>query len=243
MTLVKPLVIISLLVLLLSCGIDEYYYLPQLSEGRVTRSLSSDAVIEIPSISSEYYYATGFILFYRIYISNFPTDTIDSIGQISTQLLSDYNAFVPFIDPVNTSSIPGLTTFSNRGYYELELEGVNIRNVLSRSGGTVHIHFPLSSGDRPIITFNNNEYPLIRSNGRGSFNPVPEDRYFFSSPDLNSSSNANSITNADVSNTGAATEYAYVSMYIVMVGQNPRNFSRLYSKPTHINIFRLPNIN
>jgi len=51
--------------------------------------------------------------------------------------------------------------------------------------------------------------------------------------------NANSGLNMDVAS--GQVGHAYVAMYIVAVGQNPQNFSRIFGKPTFINIFILPN--
>jgi hypothetical protein len=243
----KTLVIFSLCLLtLLSCGIDEYYYLPQIPESRIERRFNTEAEINIPSnlLAQVDHYATGYVIFYKIYISGSDNDTINGILSNNSRILSDYNALLPYIDPANATSIPSLTTFSSRNYYELELDGTNIKNtVLSKSGGTFSIQFPLTSGDKPFINFNGNNYSLYRSNGGGAFNPKPTDRYFFSSPELNDYANAVSTINADVSGQSGVSEFAYASMYIVAVGQNPSNFSRLYGKPTHISILKLTSLN
>jgi hypothetical protein len=236
----KTPLIITLCLLFSTCGIEEnFFYLPQVPESGIGRTLNTDAVISIPPLNQDY--ATGYIIFYKIYISDTNDNEIISILNNNTRILSDYNELFPYTDPSDTTKITSLNTFSSMRYYELELDdGTNIRNtVLSKSGGTFDIKFPSASGDKPFINFNGNKYILYRSNGGGTFNPKP-DRYFFSSPELNDSGNAVPSINADVSGQSGISEYAYVSMYIAAVGMNPENFSRLYSKPTHISIFILP---
>jgi hypothetical protein len=237
----KTLVIFLLCPFLLTCGIDEYYYLPQLPEGRIEKTQITEAEITIPAglLNQVDHYATGYVIFYKIYISkDVETSVIDTLNK-NSRLLNDYNTLFPFTDPSNTTSITGLTTFSGRGYYELELEGTNIIDtVLSKSGGTFKIQFPPITGDIPYIEYNGNRYFLKRSDGGGTFTPKP-DRYFLCSDELADYANATALINADVYGQSGVSEYAYASMYIVAVGQNPRNFSRLYGKPTFINIFIL----
>ncbi|GBU27713.1 hypothetical protein R84B8_01252 [Treponema sp. R8-4-B8] len=87
----------------------------------------------------------------------------------------------------------------------------------------------------------------MRSDDGGKFSPKPEnDKYFRNSDDLKNYTYATSTINADVSgqqNDVNNQTQAYASMYIVAVGQNPGNFTRLYGKPTHINVFLLPPMN
>ena len=240
----KKLVIFFAGVLFTTCGVQEIYYLPQVLSN-IGRDFNTEARITIPSIS-QYYYARGYRIFYRIYISDHPT-TSDISGSpsdrssISSTLVSDYNYFASLTDSTNTASVPNINTFRNRSYYELEFEGIrDITSVLTTAGGNVTIRFLGIIGERPVLIINGKEYILSRSNGGGTFSPVPEDRYFFSSPELNAYGNANSEVNADVAGRSGVSQYAYVCMYIVATGQNPTNFTRIYSKPTLISIFRLP---
>jgi len=233
------------LLTLLSCGIEGSYYLPQISESSVGRVFNTAATVQVPAIDmTEHYYASNYVIFYKIYISSLDSNTIIDILNNNSRIASDYSALFPYIDPTSTSSIPSLNTFSGRGYYELELEGADIRKtILTTGGGLLNIQFKPIPGERPSVIFNaTREFILYRSNGGGTFNPKP-DRYFRGSSDLNDYTNAMPTINADVSAQSGTTEFAYVSMYIVAVGQNPDNFSRLYGKPTHINIFKLPPIN
>lgn len=251
-----PIIFSLCLFTLLSCGIEEYYYLPQVPESSIERILNNEARIDTSGVidptPTGHYYATGYIIYYKIYISSSNNaDTPDGIMSINSRIRSDYNSLSSYTDPANSSSIPSLTTFSSRGFYELELyfNGKNIiQTVLSRSGGTFKIFFPLSRGvinpsfpsvTGPYIESGGNLYSLYRSNGNGAFNPIPTDRYFFSSPELKDYANATPRVNADVSGESGVSEYAHALMYIVTVGTNPNTFSRIYGKPTFINIFEL----
>ena len=225
---------------LFSCGIDEYYYLPQLSESSITRISNTEAVINLPSIS-QYYYATNYIIFYRIYISDHlassDIQTPSLRYDISSYLASDYDSLYSLTDPTNSASITSVNTFINRNYYILEFDGTNTGNILSGSGGTLRIIFPTGQ-DRPYV--NNNQSYLRRSSELISPEPAG-DPFFRNTPELNNSAYAISTKNADVA--PGRNNYAYVSMYIVAAGYNNELFSPIYSKPTHISIFKLPDAN
>jgi len=253
MNCLKTTVILASCLFLLTCGIDEYYYLPKVPDSGVVTQSNTNAEVYIPSglLNQVDHYATGYVIFYRIYISNLELNTVsDILNYTSSKIYSDYNSLLRYTDPSETTYITSLTTFSGKGFYELELEGIDIKStVLSKSGGTFNIQFPTRPGDWPNIEYNENEYSLLRSNGLKEggtpFNPVPEDRYFFNSDDLRNYANAIPTINADVAgqqNDVNEQTNAYASMYIVAVGQNPTTFSKLYGKPTHISIFKLPSL-
>jgi len=246
MNYLKTTVILLLCFFLLTCGIDEYYYLPQVPEGGIFRQMNTKADINIPSnlLNGVSHYATGYVIYYKIYTSEIDNDNIEILrGDDYPRIKSDYTGLFTYTDRTNATSIPSLTTFSNRGFYELELANINIGTVLSTNGGTFSINFQPITGVEPFIEFNGKNYILLRSNGGGNFNPIPNDRYFFSSDDLkdyNNSSQKNSTINADVSGQDGIPQHAFVSMYIVAVGSNPKNFSKFFGKATHISIFKLP---
>ncbi|MDR3020360.1 MAG: hypothetical protein LBU66_05600 [Treponema sp.] len=227
-----------------SCGIEEHYYLPQLPESNIIRDLNTEAVINIPSLdSNRYYYATNYSIFYRIYISDHLTDAYiqeTDLSNINSILLSDYRAFLSLTDPTDSSSIPSANTFRNRNYYELEFAGREINDILSKdSDSRIRILFPTMVGDFPVVIKDGTEIRLRRSSQLVS--PVP-DLFFRSTVDLRNSANATSNANADVASRSGTNQYAYVSMYIAAVGQSA-NLSRIYSKPTHISVFKLPDHN
>jgi len=242
---IKISVIFTLsLLALLSCGIDEIPYLPQVPEGWITTVRTDRADIKLdPLFFDSISYATGYIIYYKIYIISTVYDTVPELISRNSRISSDYNALRQYTDPTNTSSIPSLNTFKNRGFYELELEKDKIREtVLSKTGVPFSIQFPLRRGEPPFIDITNTpNYIIYRSTDGGAFNPKP-DRYFLGSSDLKNyeyATEKSPTINADVSGQSGVSEHAYTSMYIVPVGIN-KNFSRLYGKPTHISIFKLP---
>jgi len=240
---IKALLIFTLcLFTLLSCGIEDIPYLPQVPQSGIDTYFTDRAEITFPPLTdpSLVGVATGYIIFYKIYISALDSTSIDDIKSSNSRMSNDYSTLSRFTDPTNASSIPSLTTFSNMGFYELELKEINIKTILSTIGGTFSIIFKLSADEKPCID-NGTKYTLYRSNGGGTFNPMP-DRYFFSTDDLKNYDNATPTFNADVSGQDGVSEFAYTSMYIVAVGIN-KNFTRVYGKPTFINIFKLPNVN
>jgi hypothetical protein len=219
------------------CGIEEYYYLPQKNNILVNDLYGAE--IDFPPVPSEYYYAANYEIYYRIYISDYFTASItttNEMSKISPSLASDYRYFEPITDPTNTSSITLTNTFKNRNYFKLELEGEKIDNVLSKDGGTLKISFPPTVGSYPSASFNDSTFRLLRSNDSS---PEP-DFYFRNTSDLRDYSKTNDIINRDIAGRSGTMSDAYVSMYIVLAGTDPVNFPPIYSKPTHISIFKLP---
>ncbi|MCL2210747.1 MAG: hypothetical protein FWB95_02370 [Treponema sp.] len=236
------ILIVFALFCLSACGIEDFYYLPQVSEGWVTRNFNTDAEVRVPAgFLSNYYYASGYVIFYRIYLSTIENGLSTNLSEINSTLFSHFRDLETYTDPTKTSSTVETSTFRTRGYYELEIEGANITDtVLSVNGGTFIIKFPTNPGEYPSISFNGNEYRLLRSTGGGAFAPVPSDRYFFNSMEIRDTANAISTVNADVTAiTGA--DNAYVSMYIAAIGRHQRNFSRIYGKPAFISVFKMTN--
>ncbi|MCL2809331.1 MAG: hypothetical protein FWD24_04600 [Treponema sp.] len=224
-------------ILFTTCGIEEYYFLPQLQElsgyNRFTQ-LNTYAEIYIPSIPSEYYYANGYVIFYRIYLSGTDGGDQNNLNIINPALLSDYNFLLPFTDITNNTSITNINTFSSRRFYELEY-------AIGAGGGNLKINFPTEQGGFPVISLNDdNLINLSRSSTLVSSRPV-NDLSFRNTTELNNNANAITTVNADVAQSTGQTGHAYAAMYIVAIGQNPQNFTRVYSKPTFISVFKLPN--
>lgn len=245
--------IITLIVLtaaFYSCGIEEYYFLPPAPEG--DRIDITVATIHLPSIS-HIYYATGYTIYYRIYLSS--TDITSTITQpqmtsINSTLNSDYNALFRFTDISDNASVATTTTFTNRNFHKLEVingndEVVPVSNVLTNRGGNLIINFFGIPGTPPVLNINGSDYILYRSHGFDSFEPIPDDDLrFFSTTELNSNENATSTINADVARSGTAAsgifDHAYVAMYLAAEGQNPVNFQQIISNPTFLSVFKLP---
>jgi hypothetical protein len=245
---IKKILILTVLLagaFFISCGIDEYYYLPQVPESEVTINLNTEAVISLPTITQSE--AISYIIFYRIYVSNFLTSSSANIAQISPSLASDYNFFSQYTNPANTTSILSMNTFRNRNYFELEFEGADRESILSKSGGTLRIRFPTVLWGEPVASLNElndgEEFSLRRSS-KQLISPEPRNDLFFrNTPELRSYENSNANINADVAGRTVEMQYSYVSMYIVTYGVNPGNFNSIYSKPTHIGVFKLPDTN
>lgn len=238
----KLVILASVLLVLVSCGIDEFYYLPQLPEDYITRNMNTEAVINLLPID-EHYYAGSYTIFYRIYLSETNNDgyiTQEIMPSISSSLSADYSILYSLTDPLNTTAITSSNTFSNRGFYEVEFDGRSITEVLSRNGGEIRILFPTATGEFPKAILSNGEEIILNRSGK-LISPEPRnDRSFRNTSELRENESANANVNADVApRPGSTPDYAYVSMYIVAAGTNPTTFSPVYSKPTHINVFRL----
>lgn len=230
---------------LLSCGIEENYYLPQVPQASIIRISNTEATINIPSISG-FYYALFYTIYYRIYISdqNIGAEIQLSnaeLRSINSQLATDYSIIFPNTDPVNTTANTAANNlFRGRGYFELELDAADFRSMLTPGGGRLVIRFPTATGEYPVAIVNDSEVHLLYRS-RDLITPEP-DYYFRNTAELSDSTKAVSNINADVQ-AGTSQMHAYVSMYIVAAGQNPTGFTPIYSKPTHISIFKLPNVN
>jgi hypothetical protein len=229
-----------------SCGIEDYAFLFPVS-GRVEVELNSKATI-ILSMAEVTDYFTHFTVYYRIYISAVPLSGSIGQGDLSTlnpTLDSDYRTFLPYTSNTDTTISTSIgNLFRNRNYQALTVEGADIEALLSPNSRnkTLALDFIQIPGTIPVLIIDNTSYKLRRSSGDGLFNPVPQDRYFLNSLELNTNANATSSINADVvalSGTAAAVRYTYVSLYIVATGIDP-NFSPIYSAPTFIAILRLP---
>ncbi|MDR3130088.1 MAG: hypothetical protein LBU18_00920 [Treponema sp.] len=248
---------VSLLLSLLSvsCGMEDYLYLYPVPAGNINKTLNTLAVFNLPDIDLDnFYYFTCFTIYYRIYISDIDESgaiAIGNLSRINSSLASDYAAFEPYTNSDTTISTSMATIFKNRSYYTLTVFGDDLDSVLSKSrlntngnrlaDNSVTIDFSPAPGALPVIVVNGTSYPLYRSNGDGAFEPAPQERYFRNTAELNRSENIKPAINADVVDKSdiSGTRYAYVSMYIVVTGTDP-NYTAIYSQPTHVSFFRLP---
>jgi len=246
-----------------SCGIEKHYYLPQISPSNVRMVLNTDAYLTIPNTlnSSEYAeYSPAYCIYYRIYLSNqdIPSEVLPELmSSINSTLLNDYNHFYSFTDPLNYTALLNPNSFKNRNYHELNFLNTNINSIITKAGGAFQFHFP-SFAQPPVIKETNRinpntqepfEHVLYRNSGTDingiDFTPEP-DRYFYYTEELLDNIDANNKINTDAvrpSNTSGTDRFAYVSIYIVAIGADPTKFTRIFSKPTHIGVFKLPRLN
>jgi len=236
--------------LLWSCGIEDIPYIDPIPQGNITQAMNNRAVVRIPGNSPGTTF-TNFAVFYRIYVSDTPqasTISTSIYSTINSTLASDYNSFRAYIDSTTQVNVDMDRIFQNRGYRYLVLEDTNTNNisistVLSESSLGQSLEFDFSSFKRPTITLGSNTYVLWRSDGGGLFNPRP-DRYFVNSEELWNPENINSQINADVVNnanlSASGRRYTYAAMFIVAVGINPSSYSNVYSTPSLIHVFLLP---
>jgi len=256
----KSIIILLLIFSVLSCGLDEEYHLEQVPENRVTWQSLHNASIDLPNLVPTY--ARGYVIFYKIYISELLVDSIQlsshELTLINPTLNSDYNSIFPSTDPTVITNTNVSNLFSTRNYYQLfYFKNPDSESSLPRNGVTIELFFP-TNRETPTLTIDPNSsnpdiYPLYRSLGSvGSFFEALPDRYF-----INSTSGEEAITNndniittppdfknRDVARTNSTNPqtslFTYVNMYVVPVGFDDRTFNNIYGKPTHVGIFRLP---
>jgi len=231
-----------------SCGIEEYPYINPIPQGNVIQTMNNRAVIRIPRDSPGTTF-TNFAVFYRIYISDTllqSTTSTSSYSTINPTLASDYSYFSGYINSTTQVNVNMDSLFQNRGYKYLVLEDPNINSinvVLSESSLGQSLEFDFSSFKRPTMKLGDNTYTLWRSDGGGLFSPRP-DRYFVNSGELRNPDNINSQINADVVTkanlTAADMRYTYAAMFIVAVGINSASYSNIYSTPSLIHVFQIP---
>jgi hypothetical protein len=251
-----PAMILSLLLAgssLTSCGIEMYKYLNPVNSG-IPMLFNTTAYISLPS---EDYYFRYFIIYYRIYISDLPVSgAVDTgaLAQINSNLYSDYTYFLSYTNSQSTVAPTAMeNTFAGRKYFRLELENASIENVLAMySGGNITLDFSEDPQFKPSLIMDDirsnpgaTRYQLSR-NTRGNNNPYADNYYFVNSDDVNNSAHISadsSNINQDVQAgaQGGSGQYTYASMYILAYGMDDSNFSNIYSIPTFIGIFRLPN--
>ena len=225
---VFPVFLLLLSFFLLTCGIEEFFYLPQVPESSIKVSMNANATISIPSIDSvEYYYFTNYAIYYKLYTG---ADYYSDLS-FNTDLRNDYNAFFPYTNPANTTSGGSIDNlFKTRNYYELKFEGESNNSMMPSTGGTLEITFPTSNIEYPYASLRNTSKSNVRL-CRSINEPVP-DQFLLNSPELREDTR-----NTDVSKRGG--DYVCISMYIVVVGYDNKLFKPIFSKPTFIENFIL----
>jgi hypothetical protein len=238
--------------LLCSCGIESYYYLPPVPSGNITTSMNEQAVIRLPNFNIAYF--SSFTMYYRIYTS-YSNDvgfslSRENLQRINSTLYSDYSYIEPYTSSTNSASA-NASIMTNRGYQPLFFESASggdiSSDILTDPGSELRIAFPQPSPSYPYpyLNYSGRTWYLKRSNGGGSFSPVPADRYFLNTSALNDHNNLTATINADVVNvsgSSSGTRHAYVAVYIITSGLNEQAYTPIFSIPTFVGIFLLPNM-
>ncbi|MCL1993089.1 MAG: hypothetical protein FWG66_09085 [Spirochaetes bacterium] len=244
----------------LSCGLEDTPHLDQPGEWRVTiRPDGVDLNLQgIPDFAGGH--ARNYAIFYRLYISDHLTLSVQTspavLSLINPALNADFSFFAPFTNPTVTVNTAGLgTVFTNRSFFELYVNtGAGIQNISTLlgtgfTGGTLQINFPQGHGDVPHLIMGGANLPLLRSTGVGTFSPLPVGRLFQNHPELNDNSSAGAAShiNRDTATNAAAPtaaqRWVYISLYILVRGLDNNTFATIFSQPTHLGIFLLPEAN
>lgn len=252
------------MLLVFSCGIEEYIYLEPVEN--VSTTGVSSAIITIPNNTSNPYFRY-YTIFYRIYISDVSLAAIPSHEQrltINPTLAAHYNTIDPYTTNDSVSPNAIASVFTNLKYHPLYVSvdksyEIAMNQLLAKSE-TISGTYPsigaqdIDFGDRvelvftsadvgPYMVIRYNSFPdsdnlyLFRDGNNFTANP---DRLFYQSADLVNEAFISTTTNIDVEPRGGANpKLVYVSMYILATGIDV-NYTLVYSRPKHIGIFRLP---
>jgi hypothetical protein len=241
---------------LVSCGIETYKYLESVASG-IPMLLNTTAYISLPGGQPNYF--RYFIIYYRIYISDLPiSGAVDAgiLAQINPTLYTDYNYFLSYTNSQSTAVPTTMgSTFASRNYFPLELENMAIESVLDTGGRIVTLDFSDNPQFKPSLIMGDirletpgvsyTRYQLSR-NTKNNNTPYARNYYFVNSEDINNSdhiSSDSSYINQDVekgAQSASGPKYTYASMYILAHGLDDATFTNIYSIPTFIGIFRLP---
>ena len=236
--------------LFVNCGLDEYPSIDPVPQSYISRQLNNWAEVRIPDQNTNSF--QNYVIFYRIYVSDVlePSTTTSVFNVINPVLDTDYSSIRQYIDSTTLVNVNMESFFTGRNFHYLELfDDHDINAVLSSSSSgypTIYgktLIFDFSSGRDPVMSIGSTEYTLRRSNGNGLFSPQPN-RTFRNSEGLYASANINSNTNADVVNKSGINNnarcYTYAAFYIVAEGIDSATYSNIYSTPSLIHVFQLP---
>jgi hypothetical protein len=215
--------------------------------------MNEQAIIRLPNFSVSYF--SNFTVYYRIYAS-YSNDvgfslSRENLMRINSTLYSDYNYIEPYTSSTNSANANASSIMTNRGYQPLYFESISdggiSSDILTSPGSELRVAFPQPSPSYPYpyLNYSGRTLYLKRSNGNGAFSPVPADRYFLNTSSLNNRDNITTTINADVVNTSSSSggaRHAYVSLYIITSGLNEQSYTPIFSIPTFVGIFLLPDV-
>ncbi|MCL2206028.1 MAG: hypothetical protein FWB82_05855 [Treponema sp.] len=255
--------------LLTACGLLEGEpFIEAIHSDRIERSFNDRATLDVTGYTPHPTAFSHFAIFYRIYISDtpVPSTTTDTFPQINPTLNADFNAIATYIDSETFVGVNMHTLFTGRGFRYLALARldpamppphlvpVDTNSVLASMVSEV-VEFSFEGGwqTHPVMRFVNRpigdpdrEFVLWRATSHDgiAFDPQPN-RLFFNTAELRNAAYINPNMNADVADrTGipaASRLHTFAALFIVGVGMDHATFSTVYSTPSLIHVFLLPN--
>ena len=235
--------ITAIVFLVSSCGLEEFPLVYPIPQSNIQSVMNNRAVVYVPSDNAGTTFS-HFAVFYRIYISNsLQAETSSaSFPTINSVLVTDHNAIRPHIDSTTSLNVNFDAFFTGRGFHHLSIAGHNINLVLSSSvfGSTLEFNFP--SFTEPTMSIGQTVYTLSRSERLSD--PQPSSRLFINNDELRNPANIDPVINGDVVDmpniAAGERRYTYAAFYIVAVGINQATYSFIYSTPSLIHVFQLP---
>ncbi|GMO42799.1 MAG: hypothetical protein Ta2B_23140 [Termitinemataceae bacterium] len=218
----KRFCLLIFFVLLFSCGIEDYKYLEPVTD--IVSEFTSRATIRPPNSGDTY-------------IIDFPNDAYPKIS--STALFQKYTIYYKIYKSdhlsmnVNTEEEYKLVNDTLSTDYKTLLPYTDINNNNTSSIDS------LFTNRRFYPIYYDGSGNLLRTNNNGAFKLEP-DGYFINTYEIRTTE-PSQVVNWDVTENGAnAKTYTYAIMYIVAVDFDPQTLTPIYSSPSFINIFMLP---
>ena len=233
-----------------TCGVEDYYHIYPVPQSSIFPELNSRAVVRIDNRNAGNSAFQNYIIFYCIYVGDANADIPSTISSttfntINPILAQNHNTISPYIDSETLVGVnlDNLFRGGGRRFRYLELEGANIDSVLSAGIFNSNLIFSFASNEFPTMTAGGNTYRLMRSTGNSSFTPQP-DRFFVNTEALSREEFINDLFNADVVNRAGLGPWpqriTYAAMYIAAMGYDLNTHATIYSTPSLIHVFRLP---
>jgi len=229
-----------------ACGLDDYPVIYPIPQSQIYPEMNNRADVYVPTDNSGNLVFRNFVIFYRIYVSTHAelSPSPVNFSAINPLLAQDYNAFRPYIDSDTLVNVNMHDLFTRRGYWYLATDGgYGIESTLDSGVIGRILEFSFETHQNPLLRIGSSEYVLWRTNDSGRFSPRPN-RLFINTDELRDRENLIPQINADVvDRAGIAAEernFTYVAMYIVAVGMHPTTYAAIYSTPSLIHVFMLP---
>lgn len=231
------------MLLLSSCGIDEYIYLEPITSVTISASDLQKITVNLPSSQSIYF--DEYLIYYRIY----PSTTSSANSVAATNWATIYNANENY--PATLETVLKNLSFKVLGFAKSTQNAsisrlgnpLSSSNINTNSINSFVIDFNLSNLDYPSLVVNdsNGQYRLIRN-----FDLTLDDKYkdllYYDSLTYSSLTNIDKDFYPISGYTRAVYQYAHVQLVIVASGHDS-SLSTLHSTACQLGVFRLTEIN